>query len=580
MQLTGGSHFVEGFFKSWGVILASEIGDKTFFIAAVMAMRNSRRLVFAGAMGALAAMTVLSAALGWAAPNLISKKYTHYAAVALFFFFGGRLLWEAYKGDHSGAEELAEVEQELQPLTGGDAGPGVGGGEAQAGGPSGKTSLSDDFEKKDRRLQAGLGLAAASDVVGVTLGGILGHALCTGAAVLGGKHLAAHIEERMGRARKPHHATMASAKAKQTEGEACRAPAISLTATSAALPPACTLHDAHSSTAAQQIVQVSAMLSPKEIYDYLVHAAEQKDQCSLPRLVLLGILSGTYIGLGFTTMVGGRLAGPARQLGPERALVPGSVASGGAAPPDAAAAPSERAPAPPRRARAQVCIGGSLSADFRHAQPGAYNALLSVLGFPLALVLIVLTGGDLFTSNCGLYAPIGVLEGHFGLLRGLRLCVVSYITNLVGCLLMVGLMDGAQTYSPSYRQEFMHELLTKKLTAGWGVVLVRGILANLLVCLAVWLAAASRDLSGKVVGIYLPILSFISMGFEHSVANMFGIPMGLIAGAPFSVGEWIRHNQIPATIGNVIGAGAGGSPTSQAQAQPAAVQPSTYAQEV
>lgn len=89
----------QGFLKSWGMILVSEIGDKTFFIAAIMAMKQPQRLVFAGAMGALAAMTVLSAFLGWAAPNLISKKWTHWAAVALFFAFGLRSLWEGLTGE-------------------------------------------------------------------------------------------------------------------------------------------------------------------------------------------------------------------------------------------------------------------------------------------------------------------------------------------------------------------------------------------------------------------------------------------------------------------------------------------------
>jgi putative Ca2+/H+ antiporter (TMEM165/GDT1 family) len=122
----GGHGFIEGFLKSWGVILASEIGDKTFFIAAIMAMRHARLTVFAGAMAALAAMTVLSAALGWAAPNLISKTYTHYAATALFFFFGGRMLYEAVTNAHAGENELDEVEKELEavdksPKTGGPA---------------------------------------------------------------------------------------------------------------------------------------------------------------------------------------------------------------------------------------------------------------------------------------------------------------------------------------------------------------------------------------------------------------------------------------------------------------------------
>ncbi|KDD73744.1 hypothetical protein H632_c1876p1, partial [Helicosporidium sp. ATCC 50920] len=109
------SRFLEGFLKSWGVILASEIGDKTFLIAAVMAMRNSRRQVFAGAIASLAVMTALSAAMGWAAPNLVSPKYTHYAATALFFVFAARLLWESARGQSpDGDAELEAVERELR----------------------------------------------------------------------------------------------------------------------------------------------------------------------------------------------------------------------------------------------------------------------------------------------------------------------------------------------------------------------------------------------------------------------------------------------------------------------------------
>jgi Ca2+/H+ antiporter, TMEM165/GDT1 family len=258
------NRFLEGFLKSWGVILASEIGDKTFFIAAVMAMRNSRKQVrsssqpchaaiassptpyhaisstqslfshftqvFLGAIGALAAMTVLSALLGWAAPNLISKTYTHYAATALFFVFGIRMLYEAATNAGTGESELSEVERELS--TAHKASPPAPGSVVENGGlasggrrkdrdaatPPPPSSGLDTVvsivrrlvspilleaftltflaEWGDRSQIATIGLAAASDVVGVTLGGIVGHALCTGAAVLGGKHLAAHIDER------------------------------------------------------------------------------------------------------------------------------------------------------------------------------------------------------------------------------------------------------------------------------------------------------------------------------------------------------------------------------------------------
>lgn len=224
MQLHSG--FLEGFLKSWGVILASEIGDKTFFIAAIMAMRNPRKQVFIGAMGALAAMTVLSALMGWAAPNLISKTYTHYGATALFFFFGLRMLYEAVTGAASaaGESELEEVEKELQ----GGAGKGSRSDmeEGSKGSRGGGAEGSEDGKLKcgmvmhtvrrlvspilleaftltflaewgDRSQIATIGLAAAADVLGVTLGGILGHGLCTGAAVLGGKHLAEHIDEKM-----------------------------------------------------------------------------------------------------------------------------------------------------------------------------------------------------------------------------------------------------------------------------------------------------------------------------------------------------------------------------------------------
>jgi putative Ca2+/H+ antiporter (TMEM165/GDT1 family) len=188
------------------MILISEIGDKTFFIAAIMAMRNPRGVVFAGAIGALAVMTVLSAALGWAAPNLISKTYTHYLAVALFFFFGARSLYDALLAWEGGGmeEELAETEAELGDGKGGRKKKPASGGWRRAATLGGLLSpiLIETFvitflaEWGDRSQIATIGLAASSDPYGVTLGGIAGHAVCTGAAVLGGKHLATRVSER------------------------------------------------------------------------------------------------------------------------------------------------------------------------------------------------------------------------------------------------------------------------------------------------------------------------------------------------------------------------------------------------
>ena len=198
--MTSTAEFFEGAVKSGTMILISEIGDKTFFIAAIMAMRHSRATVFAGAIGALGVMTALSAALGWAAPALISKTYTHYLAVALFFFFGLRNLYESLLAWEGGGmqEELAETEKEL-------------GSKGSKRGASAKqkarrailsSTLVETFvitflaEWGDRSQIATIGLAASEDPFGVTLGGCLGHAVCTGAAVLGGKHMATRVSER------------------------------------------------------------------------------------------------------------------------------------------------------------------------------------------------------------------------------------------------------------------------------------------------------------------------------------------------------------------------------------------------
>ena len=95
--------FVQAFGESFGIILATEIGDRTFFIAAIMAMRHSRFIVWAGAVGALVVMTVLSTLVGHVAPLLVPKTYTHYAAASLFLFFGVKMLREGFTIDHTGA---------------------------------------------------------------------------------------------------------------------------------------------------------------------------------------------------------------------------------------------------------------------------------------------------------------------------------------------------------------------------------------------------------------------------------------------------------------------------------------------
>ena len=210
--------FWTAFLNSVAMIVVTELGDKTFFIAAVMAMRHPRLVVYSGAMAALAGMTVLSAAIGFALPHLIPRQYTHYASVAMFAFFGVKLLSEAYemyknKGAGKKNEELEEVEAELgggkhagtDDVETGKAdasGSGSGGGGGALAQPLRMAiflqafSLTFFAEWGDRSQIATIALAAVHDPVGVSVGGILGHACCTGLAVVGGRLLATKISER------------------------------------------------------------------------------------------------------------------------------------------------------------------------------------------------------------------------------------------------------------------------------------------------------------------------------------------------------------------------------------------------
>ncbi|CAI0552521.1 unnamed protein product [Linum tenue] len=201
----------QGFTKSLAMTILSEIGDKTFIAAAILAMRHPRRLVLAGCLGALIVMTMLSAVVGWAAPNLLSRTWTHHITTVLFFGFGLWSLWDGFKGDGD-ADELAEVEAELDADW--KSGSGTNKEDSKNGDESKKKrrpfmaqffspillkafSITFFGEWGDKSQLATIGLAADENPFGVVLGGILGQALCTTAAVVGGKSLASQISERM-----------------------------------------------------------------------------------------------------------------------------------------------------------------------------------------------------------------------------------------------------------------------------------------------------------------------------------------------------------------------------------------------
>jgi putative Ca2+/H+ antiporter (TMEM165/GDT1 family) len=206
--------FWKAFTSSLAMIIATEIGDKTFFIAAVLSMKHSRSAVFLGAILALVIMTILSTAMGLVLPNVMPRKYTHILGGLLFLYFGFKLIYESQQMEEGRvSDELEEVEEELlqQSSKKGDEELGRttpkgnnGGGTSSTNGHAATwykialQSLTLTFlaEWGDRSQIATIALAAAKNPVGVTIGGCLGHSLCTGMAVLGGRMLAARISEK------------------------------------------------------------------------------------------------------------------------------------------------------------------------------------------------------------------------------------------------------------------------------------------------------------------------------------------------------------------------------------------------
>ncbi|KAF4662940.1 hypothetical protein FOZ61_002076 [Perkinsus olseni] len=204
------------------MIICAELGDKTFFIAAILSMRHSAVVVFMGAIIAMATMTVLSAGLGLLLPALLSKKVTHYSCIVLFVYFGLRLLKDAYDSDNGDSGDLVEVEMSIKKKHEEHDKSAVEEQEAQI--EAGEAAAVEDVastaetspwysaenravllqsfvmsflaEWGDRSQISTIALASSKNPYGVMVGGILGHCICSGIAVVGGRLLASRISER------------------------------------------------------------------------------------------------------------------------------------------------------------------------------------------------------------------------------------------------------------------------------------------------------------------------------------------------------------------------------------------------
>ena len=193
--------------------------------------------------------------------------------------------------------------------------------------------------------------------------------------------------------------------------------------------------------------------------------------------------------------------------------------------------------------------------------------------FPVGLMMIVLVGGELFTGDCRMI--MGWVHGKFSAVKMIKVLVVVYLSNFIGSVLFAELVNlsGQYSYTNGLLGAFTIKVAMGKVNLSFGAAFASGILCNIFVCMAVLMAMAAKDISGKIWAIFFPILAFIVSGYEHCVANMYNIPAGIFAKANSTYAavamesygyttlqleslNWVNFalkNLVPVTLGNIVG---------------------------
>ena len=193
----------------------------------------------------------------------------------------------------------------------------------------------------------------------------------------------------------------------------------------------------------------------------------------------------------------------------------------------------------------------------------AVSSMLGAFAFSFGLFFVITAGAELFTGNNLMVE--GCLAGRYSLGALLRSWLVVYMGNLVGALLLVALLMLANYagMNGGALGTTMVSVAVAKCALPWGVTFGRAIMCNVLVCLAVWMSFAARTVVDKFLCAALPVTMFVACGFEHCVANMFFIPMGMVTSAAGVVPEGVDvsalnlggllSNLSAATLGNIVG---------------------------
>ena len=238
--------------------------------------------------------------------------------------------------------------------------------------------------------------------------------------------------------------------------------------------------------------------SPAEIADIWINNGVKKAGLPAGKMIVLGMLAGIYIGFGACVFVQ-------------------ATAAGGDA----------------FQTMAAKLIGAAL--------------------FPVGLMMVILCGAELFTGNNLL--TLALMDGKITWGKMLRNWVIVYIANLAGSVILAFLLAKSGLFADAAGERAM-AIASAKTSIPFMPALIRGIFCNILVVLACWFQAGAKDMIGKIFAIWFPIMLFVFAGFEHSVANMTYIPLGIFLGADVSWGAFFIGNLLPVTIGNMIGGAA------------------------
>lgn len=177
------------------------------------------------------------------------------------------------------------------------------------------------------------------------------------------------------------------------------------------------------------------------------------------------------------------------------------------------------------------------------------SRLLGGVAFCLGLLLVVATGAELSTGNCLGFAAL--MGGRLSPVALTRLLAITFAANIAGALLIAALVVSTGVLD-GFQGQVAVRIAEAKLALTPVQAYFRGVVANALVCLAVWLILSARTNVGRLVGLVFPISAFVALGFEHSVANAYLLPAGLLAGANGSWGT-VAMNLVSVTLGNLVG---------------------------